>query len=63
MTSIDNDNANKDEVVKDLFPFDHVYIGFRGDDSYDPNDLSDVSIPSDEEGRELLKRNFGPPAI
>ncbi len=23
-TSIDNDDANKDEVVKDLFPFDHV---------------------------------------
>ena len=32
-TSIDNDHANKDEVVKDLFPFDRVYKGFRGDDS------------------------------
>ena len=49
--------------MKNLFPFDHVYKGFRGDDSYDPNDLSDVSIPSDKEGRELLKRDFRPAAI
>ncbi len=48
--------------MKNLFPFDHVYKGFRGDDSYDPNDLSDVSIPSDKEGRELLKRDFRPAA-
>jgi hypothetical protein len=51
-TSIDNDDANKDEVVKDLFPFDHIYKGCCGDDSYDPNDLSIVSIPYNEEGRE-----------
>ncbi len=50
-------------VVKDLFPFDRVYKGFRGNDSYDLNDLSYVSIPSNEEGRELLKRDFGPAAI
>jgi hypothetical protein len=62
-TSINNDDANKDEVVKDLFSFEHVYKGFRGDDSYDPNDLSDVSIPSNKEGREQLKREFGPAAI
>ncbi len=49
--------------MKDLFPFDRVYKGFRGDDSYDPNDLSNVSIPLDEEGTGLLKRDFGPAAI
>ncbi len=49
--------------MKDFFPFDRVYKGFRGDDSYDPNDLSNVSIPSDKEGRELLKRDFGSAAI
>jgi hypothetical protein len=49
--------------VKDLFPFDRVYKGFHGNDSYNPNDFSNVSIPSDEEGMELLKRDFGPAAI
>ncbi len=64
MTAIDNDDANKDEVVKkDLFPFDRVYKGFCGDDSYDPNDLSNVSIPLDKEGRELMKIDFWPAAI
>jgi hypothetical protein len=62
-TSINNDDANKDEVVKDLFPFDHVYKGFHGDYSYDPNDLSNVSIPSNKEVREQLKREFGQAAI
>ena len=55
-TSSDEDcDDEEDDPIDEPVLFDRVYKGFReGDsyDSYDPADLSDVSVPSDEEGKE-----------
>ena len=55
-TSSDEDcDDDEDDPIDEPVLFDRVYKGFReGDsyDSYDPADLSDVSVPSDEEGKE-----------
>lgn len=56
-TSSDDDEGDdeEDEPIKEPVLLERVYKGFREGnsyDSYDPADLSDVSVPSDEEGRE-----------
>ena len=52
-TTSEDDDSSDDEPLEEPVLRDRQYKGFRpGDcyDSYDPDDLSDVSVPSDEEG-------------
>ena len=65
-TSSDDDEKDDDddedyEPIEEPVLFERHYKGFRaGDsyDSYDPEDLSDVSVPSDEEGKEKFLSEF-----
>ena len=57
----DDDDDEEYEPIEEPVLFERHYKGFRaGDsyDSYDPEDLSDVSVPSDEEGKEKFLSEF-----
>ena len=66
ISSSDGDvTSGGDSPAASLF-YVREYNGFRpGDkvDSYDPDDLSDVSVPSDDEGRESILADISPGSL
>ena len=55
-SSKEDDSSDEDPPVEPVL-LEHVYRGFRPGNSYDsyyPNDLSDVSLPSDDEGKQAF---------
>jgi len=55
-SSEEDDSSDEDPLVEPVLQ-DCVYKGFCAGDSYDsynPDDLLDVSVPSDEEGKQAF---------